>query len=71
MLSSRYVEESDTSRSTPTQAMSFSHETMLAFMQMLEERYGGAEAYVKKYCGLTDEDLQAIRSNFVAAKSKV
>ena len=44
---------------------------MLAFMQMLEERYGGAAGYAKKYCGLTEVDLQAIRNNFIVQRSKV
>ncbi|KAA1473441.1 hypothetical protein DENSPDRAFT_839914 [Dentipellis sp. KUC8613] len=41
------------------------HETMLAFLQMFRERYGGAEAYLKQYCGFTDDDIATIRRNIV------
>ncbi|KAI0375894.1 hypothetical protein BV20DRAFT_932406 [Pilatotrama ljubarskyi] len=44
-------------------------ETMLAFLQMLEERYGGVEEYVKKVVGLTDEDIATIRKNFLVPDS--
>jgi len=30
---------------------------MLAFLQMLRERYGGAEVYVKSHCGFSDDDI--------------
>ena len=33
---------------------------------MLKETYGGAEGYVKKYCGLSDEDIATIRKNLVS-----
>jgi len=42
------------------------YETMIAFFDLLEEKYGGVETYVKTYTGLTDEDLKTIRSNLVA-----
>jgi len=41
------------------------YETMVAFFDLLEEKYGGVETYVKTYTGLTDEDLKTIRSNLV------
>ncbi|KAI0638416.1 protein-tyrosine phosphatase-like protein [Trametes polyzona] len=40
-------------------------ETMLAFLQLLQERYGGVEAYVKNVVGLTEEDIATIRKNFL------
>ncbi|KAI0776215.1 protein-tyrosine phosphatase-like protein [Trametes elegans] len=40
-------------------------ETMLAFLHLLEDRYGGVEAYLKNYVGLTDNDIAAIRKNFL------
>jgi len=40
---------------------------MIAFCNLLEEKYGGVETYVKSHTGLTDEDLRVIRSNLVAA----
>ncbi|KAL5527764.1 hypothetical protein ACEPAG_6565 [Sanghuangporus baumii] len=40
-------------------------ETMLAFLQMLREKYGGAEGYVQKCCGLSKDDIKTIRRNLV------
>lgn len=44
---------------------------MLAFLTMLRENYGGAEGYLKKYAGLSDEDLYTIRSNFLSESSNL
>lgn len=45
---------------------------MIAFFNLLEEKYGGVEAYIKSHTGLTDEDLKTIRSNLiVASKSRM
>ncbi|KAI0034125.1 protein-tyrosine phosphatase-like protein [Vararia minispora EC-137] len=49
--------------------LSSRHETMVAFMKMLQEDYGGAEGYAKKYCSLTDEDLAVIRANMTVSIS--
>lgn len=38
---------------------------MRAFFNLLEEKYGGVETYVKTYTELTDQDLKTIRSNLV------
>jgi protein tyrosine/serine phosphatase len=43
------------------------YETMRAFFNLLEEKYGGVETYVKAYTELTDEDLKIIRSNLVVS----
>ncbi|KAL5507879.1 hypothetical protein ACEPAH_5497 [Sanghuangporus vaninii] len=40
-------------------------ETMLAFLQMLREKYSGAEGYVQKCCGLSKDDIETIRRNLV------
>ncbi|KAI9068474.1 hypothetical protein FKP32DRAFT_1663747 [Trametes sanguinea] len=40
-------------------------ETMVAFLKMLDERYGGVENYVKNVVGLTDDDIATIRKNFL------
>ncbi|KAI0660756.1 protein-tyrosine phosphatase-like protein [Cubamyces menziesii] len=40
-------------------------ETMLAFLRMLEDRYGGVEQYLKNVVGLTDDDIATIRRNFL------
>jgi len=60
----------EANKSAALNMLSSRHETMLAFMKMLEERYGGAEGYVKQYCGLDDSDLQTIRQNMTISKSK-
>ena len=38
---------------------------MLAFLRMLEDRYGGVEQYLKNVVGLTDDDIATIRRNFL------
>ncbi|KAI0057609.1 hypothetical protein BV25DRAFT_1831060 [Artomyces pyxidatus] len=38
-------------------------ETMLAFLKLVDEKYGGAEGYAKRYCGLDDDDIVTIRRN--------
>ena len=42
-----------------------SHETMTAFLSHLEVVYGGVEAYVNRYLGLSDEDIRTIRHNIL------
>lgn len=44
-----------------------SRETMIAFLKHLDERYGGAVSYIKKYIGFTDEEIETIRNNTLAA----
>ncbi|KAI1796151.1 protein-tyrosine phosphatase-like protein [Ganoderma leucocontextum] len=41
------------------------HETMIAFLQMLQDRYGGAEAYMRNVVGLSAEDIATIKRNFL------
>ncbi|KAJ7284058.1 protein-tyrosine phosphatase-like protein [Mycena rebaudengoi] len=41
------------------------HITMSAFLDMLEEKYSGVEEYVKRFTGLSDEDIATIRSNIL------
>ena len=36
---------------------------MLAFLSMLQEKYGGAENYVTTYCELSNQDIDTIRTN--------
>ncbi|TFK64054.1 hypothetical protein BDN72DRAFT_872181 [Pluteus cervinus] len=40
-------------------------ETMLAFLNLLQEKYGGVHQYLKQNLGLTDEDIATIRSNIL------
>ncbi|RDB19827.1 Tyrosine-protein phosphatase [Hypsizygus marmoreus] len=45
------------------------HETMKAFLTLLQEKYGGAEEYLKRYAGLSDEDIRIIRDNILVPSS--
>jgi hypothetical protein len=36
---------------------------MLSTLEMTREKYGGAEGYVIKKCGLTQKDVERIRVN--------
>ena len=38
---------------------------MMAFLDMLRERYGGAETYAVSICGLTQQDVETIKANLV------
>lgn len=40
-------------------------ETMLAALDMVDREFGGAEKYLREYCGLEDGDLEALRRNLV------
>lgn len=42
---------------------------MLAFLQLLRERYGGAEEYLKRYVHLTEDDINIIRRNLLVPNS--
>ena len=45
-------------------------ESMLASLDMLDERFGGAERYMREYCGLGDKELEGLRSNLVVGNAK-
>jgi len=45
------------------------YETMEAFLKHFDYAYGGTEAYLKKYVGLTDEDIATIKHNILAPSS--
>jgi hypothetical protein len=39
---------------------------------LVRDKYGGVEAYVKNFCGLTDDDISIIRPNLVVpAKARM
>lgn len=38
---------------------------MYAFLDLLRDKYGGAEAYMQHYCGMSAEDIETIRRNLV------
>jgi Tyrosine phosphatase family len=41
---------------------------MQAFLKMLAERYGGVKEYVRRTCGLTDQDIVIITQNLLTPK---
>ena len=41
---------------------------MLAFLSLLDEKYGGVEGYLKSVTQLTDEDISTIRSNILSPR---
>ena len=43
-------------------------ETMQAFIKMLDERYGGVKEYVRRMCGLKDQDIVTIQQNLLVPK---
>jgi len=45
------------------------HETMTSFLNLLQDKYGGAETYVKQYLSLSDDDIQTIRSNILVSNT--
>lgn len=38
---------------------------MMAFLALLQDKYGGVESYVQKYVDLSGEDIEAIRKNIL------
>ncbi|EME44897.1 hypothetical protein DOTSEDRAFT_169951 [Dothistroma septosporum NZE10] len=38
-------------------------ENMLATVDMIEKEFGGSEAYMRKYCGLENGEIEALRRN--------
>lgn len=41
---------------------------MLAFLSLLEEKYGGVQGYLKGIVQLSDEDISIIRSNILTLR---
>lgn len=46
-------------------------ESMLAMLDMINEKWGGAEGYMKTACGLTDEDIEKFKSVMIAKESTI
>jgi hypothetical protein len=44
---------------------------MIAFLKLIEEKYGGVENYLRTYVLLTDDDISTIRRNFLVPKPKI
>ncbi|KAJ7587133.1 tyrosine phosphatase family-domain-containing protein [Mycena floridula] len=61
VMMERISKESD--REAASAMFECRHETMLGFLAVLQEKYGGAEGYAKVVLGLSDDDLAIIRRN--------
>ncbi|KAI0941349.1 hypothetical protein AcV7_002949 [Taiwanofungus camphoratus] len=44
-------------------------QTMFAFLELLQSRYGGAEEYLKEYVHLTPNDIDLIKKNFLTPQT--
>lgn len=44
---------------------------MLAFLDLIRKKYGGAEDYLRTYTLLTDDDIATIRRNILTLQSNV
>jgi hypothetical protein len=43
---------------------------MLKFLGLVKTKYGGASTYFKEYAGLTDEELDLIKSSLVVKRTQ-
>lgn len=41
---------------------------MLATLEMIKNKYGGAEGYLKQKCGFEDQDIERIRKNVIESR---
>ena len=55
------------SKATIILILESSPETMLAFLDLLETKYGGVEEYAKQYAHLSETDISTIRANLLVA----
>jgi Tyrosine phosphatase family len=44
---------------------------MLSTLKVIREKYGGAEGYVINKCGLTNADVEKIRTNLIVEASPI
>lgn len=44
-----------------------SEETMLAFLDLLDTKYGGVEEYIRNYTHLSESDIAVIRNNMLVS----
>lgn len=44
-------------------------ETMVAFLSILQDRYGGVEEYIKHHLGMSEHDIAIIRNNLLISSS--
>ncbi|GBE79887.1 protein-tyrosine phosphatase-like protein [Sparassis latifolia] len=57
-------------RSKALNMLSSRAETMLAFLALLHEKYGGVENYLKQYVRLSNEDIEIIRRNMLVSETE-
>lgn len=53
----------------PLTVSDYRAEVMLAFLEVLETKFGGVVRYLTEYVHLTDEDIEMIRSNLLVPAS--
>ena len=46
-------------------------EYMLSTLKMLQDEFGGVEVYLKKHCGLNEEDFMRLRESLVVAAAPI
>lgn len=44
---------------------------MLATLEMIRKKFGGAEGYMIEKCGLTKDEVEKIRSNLIVEKTAI
>lgn len=44
---------------------------MMATLAMIREKYGGPAGYMTKMCGLTKEEVEAIKTNLIVPDAAV
>jgi hypothetical protein len=42
---------------------------MIAFLSLLEKKFGGVEAYLKDYPHLTDDEIQRLKQSMLVPKT--
>ena len=65
MFTCRYGHNIGSSLLEPHAWSSYSHGTMQSFLKYFQEKYGGAEAYIRRYVGLTDDEIATIKRHIL------
>jgi len=60
-----FGEESEESIAAAERMLGAKKESMVATVQHIEEKYGSAKAYAKNQCGVSEEDIRALRRRFL------
>ena len=64
------VEELDASREGVERMVGSRRENMLATIEMIRNKFGGVEGYLRGKCGFGEEDLERIRSNILGGNEE-